>query len=344
MSKCCNTDNAQFFGIQVLPNSNITYTGAAQNDTITENSIEYQLRLGTKIIAIYKGPKTNSSGDGFLSLITLSDTTTDYTYQSGIKYCQANTYCDCNGCLTTKYSCTNQSCCNDYTNVQPCLNNPYYTGINCDEQHPCNPCDNPCNNPCDNPCNNPCDNPCNNPCDNPCNNPCDPLKIDPIYAYLQTNPYNVIYPSSGTHYSQSIKNPFTTPTPYYRRYNACNPSESLLGTPITSLNVTGYFPPTIISKLTPVSGGDHVLVRVSNLVSSGEIDNCCNTQGETDSITFNLTQCGNSSTQTDIPLIMGIQSSNITSATLNFSYSVNNNIPIWTLINGYIDFNNPNTE
>ena len=41
---------------------------------------------------------------------------------------------------------------------------------------------------------------------------------------------------------------------------------------------------------------------------------------------------------------MGIQSSNITSATLNFSYSVNNNIPTWTLINGFIDFNNPNTE
>jgi hypothetical protein len=331
MSKCCNTDNAQFFGIQVLPNSNITYTGAAQNDTITENSIEYQLRLGTKIIAIYKGPKTNSSGDGFLSLITISDTTTDFTYQSGIQYCQANTYCDCNGCLTTKYSCTNQSCCNDNTNVQPCLNPPYYTGINCEEQNPCNPC-------------NQCDNPYDNPCGNPYDNHCDPLKIDPIYAYLQTNPYNVIYPSSGTHYSQSIKNPFTSPTPYLRRYNACNPSESLLGTPITSLNVTGYFPPTIISKLTPISGGDPVLVTVSNLVSSGNIDNCCNTQGETDSITFNLTQCGNSSTQKDIPLIMGIQSSNITSATLNFSYSVNNNIPTWTLINGFIDFSNPNTE
>ena len=148
-----------------------------------------------------------------------------------------------------------------------------------------------------------------------------------------------MYPSSGVDYYQSVTQPLGLPKHYYRRYNACNPCDTLIGQPLTCLSLTGYFPPSFVRTVDPVAGNinDPVQVNGSNLVSSGNI-------GEGDeAITLAFVPCGTISTSSNIDLIMGIQQTKISSVELYYCFRTENNIPIWTITGGKIDFNSPNT-
>ena len=89
----------------------------------------------------------------------------------------------------------------------------------------------------------------------------------------------------------------------------------------------------------PVGGNANEPVQVngSNLVSSGNIR-----EGD-EAITLAFVPCGTISTSPDIDLIMGIQQTTISSVEIYYCFRTENNIPIWTITGGKIDFNSPNT-
>ena len=146
----CPNPDAQFFGIEISPNSTINYeTSPNTQDTIVRDSIQFQLRLGntktSPILAIYQGPSVDTSGNGFLTLDTNTESATDngprYTYQPGVILCQAVTSCE-SGSVTTSYSCQSNNCGNIVNQV----------AVIC----PTDACSDVCGNPCENPCGNPC--------------------------------------------------------------------------------------------------------------------------------------------------------------------------------------------
>ena len=96
-------------------------------------------------------------------------------YTQGLSTCQAICYCDSvTGGITASYTCNNTAECGEGNGNAPCNNS--------------------------------------NPCSEPCNTGnYDRALVDPVYAYLESNPYNVMYPTAMVPFQQSVKNPIPIP-------------------------------------------------------------------------------------------------------------------------------------
>jgi hypothetical protein len=183
----CQTNLGGNIGIEFLSAATIQWYGNKNSEIeIKDRNAQIILSIGNAT-AKFTGPTDKTRGDGFLS-IDLQEST------RGLSICKPITCTDCNGNIISTYAC-----CGD--------------GVDCA----------PCGNSCDNPCDNPCDNSSDNPCSNQVYPQYNRNMIDPIYAYLESNPYNVMYPTGLVPFNQSLNNPLTFPTPYYKRYNSCFP-------------------------------------------------------------------------------------------------------------------------
>ena len=321
-SNGCQTDIGGNIAVEFLPNMTIQWNGVQDTEyTILKNNIELVLSVGN-IKATFTGPPQNTQGDGYLPL-------TNPEITQGISICKPICCTDCNGSVTKTYECCSTNSCATF---RTCINH----------DSPCNPCNtpcNPCNTPCD-PCNTPCD-PCNTPCDpcnsNPCNsdpcnsdpcnnNPCNTPQYtrpcnDPIKAYLEANPYNVMYPTALVPYNQTVNNPFRYPTPYYKRYDACLPCIPHPTELLVDVKFPNFFTGTVTTTNYGLQGG-----LVPNAFGTG-------------STTVTLPR-ESSSNSSQITFYVGAWRIILNEIQLNYSFSSINGLPTWTIYGGNLNLRN----
>jgi len=337
----CQTQVGGVFAVEFLPNTTIRWSRSPEaTNLIGKDTIQMIMTIGDITSTFIGPPETTSADTSYLR----SDPNATNDISNGGVNCKPVCYTGRNGDVTTKYvcesvgDCNNRSCHNIVTNNTDCQTDCFNT----DENEPTNPCDGSGNADCDNPCDNPCNNPCDNPCDNGMNNqfanncgpPCIPRElVDPVYAYLESNPNNVMYPTAMVPYNQTINNPFNHPTPYYKQYGNCAPGSSGGGGgggagPGSGCNVGNVilninFPNTFTGTVETITGETVNDVLKFNVVV-----------GSTD-ITLSR---GSTCSEVNIPLSSGPYPLLINQIRLDYMYGIKNGIPTWSIYGGNINF------
>jgi hypothetical protein len=147
----------------------------------------------------------------------------------------------------------------------------------------------------------------------PANHPIN-MRRDPVYAYLESNPYNVMYPTAMVPYVQSVANPFPTPTPFYKKYDNYN-----------CLNGNGFNTPGEIC----------VNITFPNTFTDGTTTHYNIVTG-TSSVTLN--KCDAISSSGQATLESGPYKILLNGITLNYTYGINNNLATWGIYGGKINF------
>ena len=151
--------------------------------------------------------------------------------------------------------------------------------------------------------------------------------VDPVYAYLEANPNNVMYPTAQVPYHQSIHNPLLYQNAYFKQYNACRPCNPCCPSDIA---MTIDFPNIFFGEAENAEGETLQNVRLFNVL--------------TGTTTIKLTRDARSSS-TRFNATASLEIGNIiklfvADVEINYVFQIKNGLPTWYIYGGRIDFRN----